>query len=60
MTSIKQSRPGQWGDIPTSADLEEADERADIERMNRWFPLLGWAIAFVAVFGCMSFAWWKA
>lgn len=62
MTAVKTSRPGHWADIhvATSLATAEADERADIERMNRWMPLLAWAIGAVAVFGCMSFAWWKA
>jgi len=42
MTAVKSSRPGHWADIhiATSLATAEADERADIERMNRWIPVL--------------------
>lgn len=62
MTTIKSSTPGQWGTphIATSLATAEADESEDIARAGRWFPILGWAIATLAVFGCMSVAWFAS
>lgn len=62
MTTIKRSYSGQWADIHANTRLatEEADERQAIERADGMFQVLKWAIAVVAVFGCMSFAWWYA
>lgn len=62
MTEIKRSYSGQWGSvhIATSLATAEADERHDEQRAEGMFAVLKWAIAVLAVFGCMSFAWWKA
>lgn len=62
MTTVKSSKPGHWADIhvATSLAIAEAEERRNIERANGMFEVLKWAIAVLAVFGCMSFAWWKA
>jgi hypothetical protein len=62
MTTIKSSTPGHWCDrhIATSLATAEADERHDEHRAEGMFAVLKWAITVLAVFGCMSFAWWKA
>jgi hypothetical protein len=44
----------------TATERDEADEFHDVERMNRWFPALGWAIGVVAVFGCMLAGWFAS
>jgi len=42
MPTVKSSRPGHWADIhvATSLATEEADERHDIARANRWVRVL--------------------
>jgi hypothetical protein len=42
MTTIKSSTPGHWGEIHANTRLatEEADERPDIARANRWARVL--------------------
>lgn len=62
MTTIKSSVPGHWATrhVNTSLTTEEADDACDIERADGMFAVLKWAITVLAVFGCMSFAWWKA